>query len=134
MSDRRVFLKGAAATVAIATMGKVNLAMAAPEGWTNIIFTMDNPGIWKGREATHLPQITVVGRQVSLETVHVMTDEHFIVRHTVVLPDGTFVGGTVFYPGDDPVSSYELPEGYRGKIYASSYCNLHDLWIAEAVV
>lgn len=51
-----------------------------------------------------------------------------------MLPDGTFVGCKVFYPGDDAVASYELPEGYHGKIYATSYCNLHDLWIAQAVV
>lgn len=134
MNQRRMFLKGAAAVAAAAAVTKTNLALAAPEGWTNIIFTKENPGIWAGREGAHVPIISVSGRQVTIKNDHVMTAPHYIVRQTLVLADGTFVDGKVFTFRDEPVSRYQLPAGYSGTIYATSFCNLHDLWIAEAVV
>lgn len=139
MNDRRTFLKGAATAVAVAAVSKAGLATAAPKGMKNVIFTADNPGIWEGRAGSHAPEITVTpggayGRKVIIKTNHGMTEPHFIVRHTLVLADGTFVGGKVFTPKDEPESSYELPAGYSGKIYATSFCNLHDLWMSEISV
>jgi superoxide reductase len=30
---------------------------------------------------------------------------------------------------DDPVSTFTLPAGYKGMVYALSLCNKHDLWL-----
>ena len=93
----------------------------------------------EGRAGSHAPEVKVAaggayGRVVTIKTNHGMTEPHYIVRHTLVLADGTFVGGKVFKIDETPESSYELPAGYTGKIYATSYCNLHDLWLTEATV
>jgi superoxide reductase len=48
--------------------------------------------------------------------------------------NGTVVGAKVFTPKDKPVSAYTLPAGYAGKVCATSFCNLHDLWLSEATV
>ena len=63
-----------------------------------------------------------------------MSDKHFTDRHSLVLEDGTFVGATTFTPADKPESSYELPAGYKGKVYATSFCNLHDFWLTETMI
>jgi len=64
-----------------------------------------------------------------------MAKKHFIVRHTLVLEDGTVVGGKVFSGSDaEAKSTFELPAGYKGKIFGTSFCNLHDFWVNEATV
>ena len=65
---------------------------------------------------------------------HSMSNEHFIVRHTLVLANGTYVGAKTFTASDKPESEYTLPAGYRGKFYVTSFCNVHDFWLAEATV
>jgi len=65
-------------------------------------------------------------------TNHPMSNEHFIVRHTLVLENGSYIGSKTFTPTDKPQSEYELPAGYKGKFYVTSFCNLHDFWLAEA--
>ncbi len=135
MNDRRTFLKASAAAVSLMTFTIVPQANASSfAGYTNIIHTKDNPGRWAGKEAIHVPQVEVIGSKVSLVTEHPMSDAHFIVRHTLVLEDGTFIGAKTFFPADKPESSYELPAGYKGKIFATSFCNLHDFWLNETIV
>lgn len=135
MNDRRDFLKTAAAAASLLTLTSVPLAFASgPAQFTNIIYSKDNPGKWAGKEGSHAPQVEVTGSKVAVVTKHPMSGEHFIVRHTLVLEDGTFVGAMTFIPADKPESSYELPAGYKGKIYVTSFCNLHDFWMTEMVV
>lgn len=62
-----------------------------------------------------------------------MSDKHFIVRHTLVLEDGTYVGATTFTPADKTESSYELPAGYKGKVYTTCFYNQHDFWLTETL-
>lgn len=134
MYDRRDFLKTAAAASVIAlSASPLAFASDAPE-FTNIIFTKDNPGRWAGKEGSHAPQVTVTGSKVSVVTKHPMSEAHYIVRHTLVLGDGTFVGAMTFTPSDKPESGYELPAGYKGKIHVTSACNLHDFWLTETMV
>ncbi|BBB33270.1 superoxide reductase [Thermotomaculum hydrothermale] len=102
--------------------------------FTNIIYTKDNPGRWAKKVGSHAPVITVKKDKVTVETKHPMSEGHFIVRHTLVLKDGTVLGAKTFKPTDKPVSEYTLPKGYKGKIYATSFCNLHDFWLSEATV
>lgn len=131
MSDRRDFLKTAAVAASILAVDSVPRVFAAtPPKYTNIIFTKDNPGRWAGKEGIHVPQVTITGNRVKVVTKHPMSNEHFIVRHTLVLENGTYVGSKTFTPADKPESTYELPAGYKGKFYATSFCNLHDFWWA----
>lgn len=134
MQERRDFLKKAA--VAAASVGAVaSVAQAAETSpYLNVVYTKDNPGKWAGKQGSHAPEITVNGSAVSVVNKHGMSDEHFIVRHTLVLADGTVVGGKTFKPTDKPESCYELPAGYKGKITATSFCNQHDFWLTDASV
>ena len=135
MQDRRDFLKTTAAAASVLAISSVPRTFAAGTAmYTNIIFTKENPGMWAGKEGSHAPEITVTGSKVAVVTKHPMSEKHFIFKHTLVLGDGTYVGGMLFTPADKPESSYELPPGYKGKIYATSFCNLHDFWLTETII
>ncbi len=135
MYDRRDFLKTTAAAVSVMAFTSAPLALATGSAeYKNIIFTTDSPGKWSGKQSIHAPQVTVVGDKVTLFTNHPMSESHFIVRHTLVLADGTFVGGKTFTAADKPESTYDLPAGYKGKICATSFCNLHDFWLTDTAV
>jgi len=135
MNDRREFLKTAALAATTVTLASSGVAFAsAPASLTNIIYTAENPGKWDKKVGSHAPQVTINGSAVAVATKHPMSADHFIVRHTLVLEDGTVVGAKTFTPTDQPESAYELPAGYKGKIYVTSFCNLHDFWMSEATV
>jgi superoxide reductase len=135
MTDRRDFIKTTAAITTLLSISNVQ-SVFAKEGkmYTNIIYTIDNPGRWPGKEGGHSPKVVVNSGKVSVETKHPMSPEHFIVKHTLVLEDGTFIGEAIFTPKDKPVSEYELPPGYKGKFYVTSFCNVHDFWLAETAI
>ena len=132
MTDRRDFLKGSAVAVTALALG-VSTKVSASEtaAFSGVIYTKDNPGTMSAKVKSHAPEVNVDGSKVSLKTVHPMSVEHFIVRHTLVLSDGTVVGGVTFQPTDKAESSYELPVGFKGKVYATSFCNKHDFWLTE---
>jgi len=137
--DRRDLLKTAAAAAAAAAAGSAVSAFAADEAAAppmagSVYYTKEQPGHWKGKEGGHAPEIKVEGGKVTVVTPHPMTAEHFIVRHTVILADGAVLGAKNFAPTDKPESSYDLPADYKGKICATSFCNLHDLWVSETAV
>jgi len=135
MTDRRDFLKGGIVAASALVVGSVNFANAAAVPYTNVVYTAANPGKWDKKVGSHLPSITVEGSKVTLFTKHGMAKKHFIVRHTLVLEDGTVVGGKVFSGSDaEAKSTFELPAGYKGKIFGTSLCNLHDFWVNEATV
>lgn len=145
--DRRDFLKTAAATVAATAAGTAITAFAgaantpapvvvskkkAAAPLAGIIHTKKYPGQWQGKEDVHVPEVKIEGGKISVVTKHPsMTSEHFIVRHTVVLASGVVVGSKTFAPGDKPESSFDLPKDYKGKAYATSFCNQHDFWLTE---
>jgi len=82
-----------------------------------------------------VPKVTVEGRNVKVVTPHRMTEIHFIVKHTRVTPEGAFIGEKTFANTDPAAeSSYELPEGFKGTLWATSFCSLHDLWLTEFTV
>jgi superoxide reductase len=133
MQDRRDFLKTTAATASLLAISSLpQSAAAADMKFKNIIYTQADPGRWEGKQGAHVPQVTVTGLKVAVVTKHPMSNEHFIVRHTLVLANGTYIGSKTFTPKDKPESEYELPAGYKGKFYVTSFCNLHDFWLAEA--
>ncbi len=135
MADRRDFIKCGLVAGSAVILGGVTGASATAAPYTNIVYTADNPGQWGQKVGSHLPSITLDGSKVTVFTKHSMSEKHFIVRHTLVLSDGTVVGAKVFSGTDkEAKSSYELPAGYKGKVFATSFCNLHDFWLNEVTV
>ncbi|MCP3849004.1 MAG: twin-arginine translocation signal domain-containing protein [Gammaproteobacteria bacterium] len=138
-SSRRSFLKGALSTAAAATVTTVtatsgNAFASGGSSMAGIVYTKENPGKWAKKVGGHLPTIAIDGSKVTVDTDHGMSVKHFIVRHTLVSEDGKVLGEKTFTPDDEATSSYTLPEGYKGKLYATSFCNKHDFWLAEAKV
>jgi len=126
MIDRRDFLKTtavAASAVAVASGTNV-FASETAASHAGVVYT-EQQGQWKGKAGSHAPKVTVADGKVSVVTEHPMTEPHFIVRHTVVLADGKVIGGKTFSHTDKPESSFDLPAGYKGKVCATSFCNMH---------
>ena len=97
-----------------------------------IINTKKNPGKWAKKVATHAPKVHVEDRNVTITTNHPMSEQHYIVRHTLVSADGKVLGEKTFYPSDKiAVSTFELPDDHGSRLYATSFCNIHDFWLTE---
>lgn len=132
--ERRTFLNATLATAAVAA-ATPRLAHAADDmSWNNVVFTESDPGHWKAVEKLHVPEVQVDGGQLTITTPHPMSEPHYIVSHTVVLGDGTFVSRKTFNWKDKPVSQHKLPAGYKGMVVVTSTCNLHDWWVKQVMV
>jgi superoxide reductase len=118
-------LTGAAAVVTPTRLAKA----AASDVWSNVLFTEDNPGHWKGKEKLHVPVVEIGGDKITVHTPHPMSEAHYIVSHSVVLDDGRFLDRKTFGWKDEPVSEHSVPAGYKGGVTVTSTCNLHDMWI-----
>ncbi|MCI5144986.1 MAG: twin-arginine translocation signal domain-containing protein [Candidatus Electrothrix sp. AR3] len=133
--DRRNFLKTtavAASAVAVSSAAPAFAAKSAPP--LGVVYTKDQQGQWEGKAGSHAPEVRVEGGTITVLTAHPMTEAHFIVRHTVVLADGTVIGGKTFSPTDKATSSFKLPKDYKGKVCATSFCNKHDFWVTHFTV
>ena len=135
-NKRRLFLKGALSTAAVAsTMTTANVLASSHVSMAGIIYTKENPGKWAKKVGGHLPSITIDGTTVTIKTDHGMSKKHFIVRHTLVSEQGEVLGEKTFSPeDDDAISSFVLKDNYKGKLYATSFCNKHDFWLAETTI
>jgi superoxide reductase len=133
MTTRRTFLKRTMLVTSALACGSVRTSSASLPPFTGIIYTPSNPGQWSGKAESHAPQISIAGRQVTITTPHPMSQDHYIVRHTLVLTDGTVAGAKTFFPAKDTtaVSIFTVPDEYKGSFSATSFCNLHDLWVIE---
>lgn len=135
MKGRRDFLKGSLIFAGAAVAGRAGRAQAATKFPPALVYTKEAPGRWAGKEGLHVPVVTVDGRNVKVVTPHPITEKHFIVKHTLITPEGKFFGEKTFANTDPKAeSSYTLPEGFTGTVWATSFCNLHDLWLAEFTV
>ncbi len=132
MKSRRDFLKGSLIVAGAAVVGKAGLVQAAPIFPTGLIYTKEAPGRWAGKEGAHVPRVTLEGKHLKVVTPHPMIKEHYIVKHTLLTPEGKVLGEKTFFY-TDPVaeSTYELPAGLKGSLWVTSFCNIHDLWFAE---
>jgi len=84
---------------------------------------------------SHLPLVSVKDKKVTILTKHPMSEKHYIVRHTLVAADGTVLGEKTIYPTDKKAESdYELPDGHGSVLYATSFCNKHDFWVAAVKI
>jgi superoxide reductase len=132
MNSRREFIKTTIATGAGFAIAQIPNAQAAQGTYPNgIIYTSDNPGMWGKKIKGHAPNVDVKDNKVTITTNHVMTEKHYIVRHTLVTPEGDVVGEKTFSSNEeDAVSHFDLPSGHK-KLIATSFCNKHDLWVTE---
>ena len=139
MSNRRAFLKSSLAVVAGMAIGQVSPVSADSVSFPRgIVYTKQNPGKWSKKVGGHLPKVNVEGNKVTVTTTHGMTDEHYIVRHTIVSRNGEVLGEKTFLPSDAEAKSvFELPNVSSkyvwdtATLYATSFCNKHDLWVTE---
>jgi superoxide reductase len=132
MNARRKFLKGSLALGGAAVMGSAVRLQAAGKFPAGIVYTKDAPGRWAGKEGSHAPKVTVDGMKIKLVTSHPMTEKHFIVKHTLLTPEGKVIGEKTFASTDPAAeSSYDAPSGFKGLLWATSFCNVHDLWLTE---
>ncbi len=141
MSNRRTFLKSSLAVAAGFAVSHISPVSAGstcsyPKG--GIVYTKQNPGKWSGKIKGHMPNVTVDGNKVTITTTHGMSDAHYIVRHTLVSKCGKVLGEKTFYPSDAKAKSvFELPDTSSKyawnttTLYATSFCNKHDLWVTE---
>ncbi len=60
-----------------------------------------------------------------------MSKAHYIVRHTVVAPNGKVLGEKTFSPSDNSALSVFEIDGKYKKHYANSFCNKHDFLVAS---
>jgi superoxide reductase len=140
MSNRRTFLKSSLAVAAGLAVGHISPVSAGsacsyPKG---IVYTTQNPGKWSGKTGGHMPNVKVEGNKVIVTTTHGMSEEHYIVRHTIVSKCGKVLGEKTFHSSDAEARSvFELPDTSSKyawdttTLYATSFCNKHDLWVAE---
>ncbi len=132
MKNRRDFMKTSLVASA-GVMAAISPALAGENTPKNIFaYSTDNPGRWAGKAGSHAPVITHDGNKVTVETKHGMAPMHYIVKHSIVTAEGEVLGENVFFPETDKkaISSYEI-KGKHTKLYALSFCNLHDLWVTE---
>jgi superoxide reductase len=98
-----------------------------------IFYTTRQPGRWKGKEGGHSPFIKVEmdGKDLLLRAVtrHPMSKAHNIVKHILLDSDLNFIKEQIFdIEFDLPQSRFEM-QGYKGRLFVVSMCNLHDNWI-----
>jgi len=156
MNERRRFLKmvaaGPAGAVLLPLFSQTGANTMAADCETtaeclgrlpeNIIYTKERQGVWKGKSGGHVPVVefeeTDGGIKLDVETQHGMSEEHYIVRHTIVNGLGEVVGAKTFHWKDEPNSSFEIKLSEscaKSKdLYVMSYCNLHDLWLLQTKV
>jgi superoxide reductase len=131
---RRDFGKSAIVGLTVAAAMPLAARAAGSNPNENVVFTQADPGHWAKVAATHLPQASVEGGKVKIKTPHPQSETHYIVSHSVVLADGTFVSRKTFSYKDEPVSEHALPAGYTGEVTVTSTCNQHDYWVTTIKV
>ena len=135
MEGRREFLKGSLVLAGAAVLASAARGQAETTFPAGLIYTYESPGRWAGKQGGHAPKVTVEGKTVKVLTSHPMSQKHYIVKHTLMTPEGNVLGEKTFaYTDPAAESSYELPDGVGGTLWVTSFCNLHDLWLTEFTV
>ena len=130
MKNRRDFMKASLAVTAGAFAVNIPAALANKPSFTNgLVTARDNPGKWAKKVESHLPIVKVEGNKVTITTDHGMSEKHFIVRHLSVSGKGDVLGEKTFSPDDEEAVSVFEVAGEHPALYATSFCNKHDLWV-----
>jgi len=133
MHERRDFLKASLALAAGVALSSASRSFASTGSFpAGVVYTADNPGQWAAKVGSHAPEVTKAGKTITVATKHPMSEIHYIVRHTLVAENGTVIGAMTFAPEDkEAISTFELPNDAGSRVYATSFCNLHDFWVTE---
>jgi len=136
--NRRKLIAGGSAALLISTVQPAfsmesNMKEAVRALAGKIFFSQDRPGRWKGKENGHVPLIKIdkdnTNILVRAATNHPMQPNHNVIKHVLMDADLNFIQEQVFdQQFDMPRSRFEL-NGYKGRLYIGSLCNLHDNWI-----
>ncbi|PHQ69486.1 MAG: hypothetical protein COB93_07915 [Sneathiella sp.] len=130
---------GAAAAAALViaapsvALAREDLQGALRELAGKVFYSADRPGRWKGKEKVHSPLIKVDkdGNDLLIRaaTQHAMSDDHFIIKHILLDAKLNVLSEKLFDKiFDMPRSRFAL-NGYSGRLYIVSVCNVHDNWI-----
>ncbi|MFK7827336.1 MAG: desulfoferrodoxin family protein [Oligoflexales bacterium] len=98
------------------------------------IYTQESPGRWAGKEAGHLPNVSMEGSILLVTTEHAMTEEHYISKHQVIDELGTVLNEKLFNPAEDTdaTSRFRVERPAVGSNFiVLSHCNLHGIWQKE---
>jgi desulfoferrodoxin (superoxide reductase-like protein) len=102
------------------------------------VYTKAAPGIWMGKEGTHVPTVTIdaAKRTATVSCSHGLAEGHWITTLFVEDQDGNVIHLEEFM-GRGPSASlasttFEVPAGVTS-VMAYSYCNLHDCWSTESI-
>jgi len=133
MQNRRNFMKTSLVTSAGLVAAAVLPASATIDNSKPTIFayTQEHQGRWEGKAGSHAPVITIEGNKITMETKHVMSEAHYIVKHSLIDNNGNVLGEQVFFPHDKKAISTFVVEGKHNELYALSFCNIHDLWVTK---
>ncbi len=134
MKNRRNFIKTSVLVAGGVVLSTPLLSANSTKKYkfSDIIYTEKNQGIWEGKAKSHVPEISIDGRKVTMLTKHGMSAQHYIVRHTLISENGQFLGAKTFYPEDEKAESVHiLPKDFKGKVFATSFCNKHDFWLTS---
>ena len=95
--------------------------------------TWEDPGEWVDKAPSHVPSVTIEAGKATISTEHVMSNAHYITHQYLRDQDGVLIG-LVEHANDDEgaTATSTLPSGTT-QVTAYSYCNLHDLWISDAL-
>jgi len=133
--ERRAFLKSSLAAAGVLVMGGAVRTEAATKFPAGLVYTRENPGRWVNIVKTHAPNVTMDAGKIKIVTPHPMTLQHYIVKHELLTEDGLVLGEKTFAYTDPAAESfYVLADGFHGTLWATSFCNLHDLWLTEFTV
>ncbi|MBR9728442.1 desulfoferrodoxin family protein [Shewanella intestini] len=133
MQNRRHFLKSSLFVSGGAALAISTPSLAATNSLPNgIVYSTEKTGKWAGKEKGHVPTITVKGNQVTVQTFHPMSAEHYIVKHTLVTEDGEVLGEHLFASTDKAAISTYTVETKNKTLFATSFCNQHDFWVSKA--
>jgi len=133
--NRRDFIK--LAPVLAVSAGIPGLVNAAPTPMAGgVFYTKGKPGRWAGREATHIPVLSITQTQTGIilnvaNNSHPMEAyKHYIVKHVILDANFKFGAEKLFNPTTDQkaISSFNLGN-YQGVVHVLSVCNLHDTWL-----
>ncbi len=101
----------------------------------SIYYTKDKPGRWADLADSHAPQVESDDGLIMVTTLHEMTMQHHIIKHTLFDGNMSLLGETLFDPQTKSaaVSQYQIKD-YKGVAYVVSMCNLHDCWVTRFMI
>jgi desulfoferrodoxin (superoxide reductase-like protein) len=137
-------LGGVAATLSACTVGPTVGTIANPV-WVeraaklkgNTVYTKAVPGMWAGKEGTHVPSVAIDNARVAtVSCTHAVAEGHWITTLFIEDQDGNVIHMEEFLgrgPGaSQAATSFRVPDSVTSLV-AYSYCNLHDCWSSEAI-